>query len=190
MTQENLTKSIPQTGIEFSSKGKFLYTSFINNELYNVFSNGDGTTYAELNEELTKELIKIPTVYIKRIGNRVLIGGQVASEHTIADGWEPYYGTIIDQKLGEYDYFVLENDALVVKTDEVLKNKNLVKEMKDYLNKTDFKMTVDYFDTLTEDKKKELIEKRAQARQLIRELDVEISNSIPLENTTINNKIV
>lgn len=43
-----------------------------------------------------------------------------------------------------------------------------VTEAKKFLNSTDFKMTVDYFNTLTEAEQNELITKRAEAREFIR----------------------
>lgn len=46
--------------------------------------------------------------------------------------------------------------------------KNLIAEAKNYLASTDYKMTVDYFATLTEIEQNELILKRAEAREFIR----------------------
>ena len=45
--------------------------------------------------------------------------------------------------------------------------KNQVAEAKNYLASTDYKMTVDYFATLTEIEQNELILKRAEAREFI-----------------------
>ena len=45
---------------------------------------------------------------------------------------------------------------------------NLVQEAKNYLANTDYKMTVDYFATLSKEIQDELIAKRAEAREFIR----------------------
>lgn len=47
-----------------------------------------------------------------------------------------------------------------------------VQEYKAYLLATDFKMTVDYYATLTAEEQAELIEKRAEAREYVRVNDV------------------
>lgn len=46
--------------------------------------------------------------------------------------------------------------------------KNQVAEAKNYLASTDYKMTIDYFATLTELEQNELIAKRAEAREFVR----------------------
>ncbi|PPD55745.1 MAG: hypothetical protein CTY12_00365 [Methylotenera sp.] len=33
-------------------------------------------------------------IYIKKLGNRVVLGGCVANESMLADGWEEYHGSI------------------------------------------------------------------------------------------------
>lgn len=33
-------------------------------------------------------------IYIKKLGNRVLLGGVVANESMLVDGWEEYHGPI------------------------------------------------------------------------------------------------
>ena len=43
-----------------------------------------------------------------------------------------------------------------------------VQEKKKYLSETDYKMTVDYFTTLTEEEQVELTSLRAEAREFIR----------------------
>ena len=50
-----------------------------------------------------------------------------------------------------------------------------IAEAKAYLESTDFKMTVDYYATLTAEEQAELTEKRAEAREYVRVNDV--SNS-------------
>lgn len=44
-----------------------------------------------------------------------------------------------------------------------------IKEAKSYLSSTDYKMTVDYFATLTQDEQDELIKLRSESRKFIRE---------------------
>lgn len=51
-------------------------------------------------------------------------------------------------------------------------NAQKVQEARNYLTKTDFKMTVDYYATLTEVEQLELTTKRAEAREFIRTNDV------------------
>lgn len=43
-----------------------------------------------------------------------------------------------------------------------------VQEAKTYLQSTDYKMTVDYFGTLSKEEQDELIAKRAEAREIVR----------------------
>ena len=43
-----------------------------------------------------------------------------------------------------------------------------VQEKKNYLVETDYKMTVDYYETLKEEEQKELTQTRAEAREFIR----------------------
>lgn len=51
--------------------------------------------------------------------------------------------------------------------EQILQNK--IAEAKTYLSSTDYKMTVDYFATLSQDVQDELIKLRAEARQFLRE---------------------
>lgn len=66
---------------------------------------------------------------------------------------------------------ITENEAEIIlnpqKTEEEL-TQIKVYDAKEYLSTTDFKMTVDYFSTLEEAKKQELLTKRAEAREYIR----------------------
>ena len=50
---------------------------------------------------------------------------------------------------------------------EILQNK--INKAKTYLLSTDYKMTVDYFATLTKEQQDDLIKLRAEARQFIRD---------------------
>jgi hypothetical protein len=51
-------------------------------------------------------------------------------------------------------------------------NAQKVSEAKDYLASTDFYMTIDKYATLTDERKAELTQLRAEARKLINELEV------------------
>ena len=62
------------------------------------------------------------------------------------------------------DSFIYPTDEEIAK--EELNNK--IAEAKVYLSTTDYKMTVDYFATLTKDVQDELILKRNEAREFIR----------------------
>lgn len=166
MNQENIGPKESSSGNTIISKGTFLYKLYINDVLCNVFADGEGGTYSEADYVENKPV----TVYIKKISDNVVqIGGQHITEYLIEDGWEPYYGTIPDRTLSEFEYFVLEDNVLTIKTDEKRKKEDLANKMKEYLNQTDFKMTVDYFQTLTESQQIELTQKRAEARQIVRE---------------------
>ena len=62
-------------------------------------------------------------------------------------------------------------DNIVLPTQEELDEAERVHKLNEayaYLNSTDYKMTVDYFGTLTQEIKDELVTKRAEARELIR----------------------
>lgn len=71
-----------------------------------------------------------------------------------------------------------ENGKFIVKdfrTDEEIEKQELdkkISEAKAYLSSTDFKMTVDYFATLTDEEKAELTQLRAEAREFIRANDI------------------
>lgn len=63
-------------------------------------------------------------------------------------------------------------DAFIYPTDEEIAKEELthkINEAKAYLIATDYKMTVDYFATLTREVQDELILKRNEARELIRQ---------------------
>lgn len=61
-----------------------------------------------------------------------------------------------------------ELEAKLAPTPEQLEEQR-VAEAKTYLSSTDYKMTVDYFATLSQDVQDELIKLRAEARKFIRE---------------------
>lgn len=60
-------------------------------------------------------------------------------------------------------------DAIEVeRLEQELQNK--IKEAKNFLSLTDFKMTIDYFATMTKEEQNTLVSKRAEARLLINKL--------------------
>jgi hypothetical protein len=62
-------------------------------------------------------------------------------------------------------------DSFIYPTDEEIAKEELqhkINEAKVYLSSTDYKMTVDYFATLSKDIQDELILKRNEAREFIR----------------------
>lgn len=62
----------------------------------------------------------------------------------------------------------LEDAPIVKPTKEEILNQK-INEAKSYLLSTDYKMTIDYFATLTKDEQDNLIKLRANARQFIRD---------------------
>ena len=87
--------------------------------------------------------------------------------------------TLLRAKAKEYNTSLKEfeplikqcEDAFIYPTDEEIAKeeiKNKIAEAKAYLSSTDYKMTVDYFATLTKEIQDELILKRSDAREFIR----------------------
>ena len=74
--------------------------------------------------------------------------------------------------LKEFELLIKQcQDSFVYPTEEEIQAEitvNLVQEAKNYLANTDYKMTVDYFATLTESEQSMLTTKRAEAREFIR----------------------
>lgn len=79
------------------------------------------------------------------------------------------YGTSLD----EYEELIAEVEAgIVLPTPEEIAEQEKQAKLQEcyaYLNSTDYKMTVDYFDTLTESEQAILTTRRAEARQFIRD---------------------
>lgn len=77
-----------------------------------------------------------------------------------------------ETSLDEYKELIAECESkFIAPTDEEIQAeiiKNQVAEAKNYLASTDYKMTIDYFATLTELEQNELIAKRAEAREYVR----------------------
>jgi len=80
------------------------------------------------------------------------------------------YGNIIPDGFNEYKTGEEPKDFIEAQLKEIeyeiLQNK--INEAKQYLASTDYKMTVDYFATLTKEIQDELILKRNEAREFIR----------------------
>lgn len=78
------------------------------------------------------------------------------------------FGTSLD----EYEELIAECESkFIAPSEEEIQAeiiKNQVAEAKNYLASTDYKMTIDYFATLSEVEQNELIAKRAEAREFIR----------------------
>ena len=80
--------------------------------------------------------------------------------------------TEFETELDEYEEIIAECESkFVAPTEEEIQAEitaNLVQEAKNYLASTDYKMTIDYFATLSEVEQNEVIAKRAEARAFIR----------------------
>ena len=78
------------------------------------------------------------------------------------------YGTSLD----EYEELIAEVEAgIVLPTDEEIAEQERLAKLAEcyaYLNNTDYKMTVDYFATLSKEVQDDLVSKRAAAREFIR----------------------
>lgn len=78
-----------------------------------------------------------------------------------------------ETSLEDYEDLIAEcEDSFVYPTDEEIEKEELqhkINEAKSYLLSTDYKMTVDYFATLTKEIQDELVLKRNKAREFIRE---------------------
>lgn len=98
-----------------------------------------------------------------------------------------YYKTQIEiRAIEEGQEFLIESDWIEVTLEEVeavnkakeeeFKNsiEYIISEAKSYLSSTDFYMTVDKYAELSEERKVELTTKRAEARELINELEVQL----------------
>lgn len=77
-----------------------------------------------------------------------------------------------ETSLEDYEDLIAECEKnFIAPTEEEIQAEitvNLVQEAKNYLASTDYKMTVDYFATLSEVEQNELIAKRVEAREFVR----------------------
>ncbi|CAB4130343.1 hypothetical protein UFOVP116_393 [uncultured Caudovirales phage] len=116
--------------------------------------------------------------YIRQLGDRIELGGQVATTEMLNNGWFEYNGPLPERNPEVYEYFALDNNVIVIKTNDSQQRDLKVEEMKKYLADTDYKMTVDYFAQLTPEQQQELTEKRDAARKLIREYQNQVNNQL------------
>lgn len=106
--------------------------------------------------------------YIKAVSNNnVQVGGQVATQDMIDDGWIEYHGGV--PELGDGQVFILENGILVA-SDVEISPLTQIQIYKDYLKDTDFKMLPGYVPKEGEDLEA-IKTKRDQAREYIRETE-------------------
>lgn len=103
--------------------------------------------------------------YIKVSDHRVILGGQVATQAMIDDGWVEYHGEVPSIEDGQ-EYKMVDG-ALVVYTLEI-SPLTQIQNYKDYLSDTDFKMLPSYVPKEGEDLEAIRL-KRDQAREYIRE---------------------
>jgi hypothetical protein len=108
------------------------------------------------------------TIYIKQIGEIVQLGGQIATEEMLEQGWVLYSGNLPTRAPLPFEYLALVDGVIEIKKNEELAKKIQVNEMRQYLVDTDYKMTVDYFASMTPEQQQELIAKREEARGIIR----------------------
>jgi hypothetical protein len=103
-------------------------------------------------------------IYIKLNNKEVTLGGTVATEEMLAIGWVEYNGEIPNiERDDKFSKIVFVDGVLVLEVDAEAKLTSDIAEAKAYLESTDFKMTVDYDEDVTEVKLK-----RKEAREFIR----------------------
>jgi len=77
-----------------------------------------------------------------------------------------------ETELSEYEELIAECESnFVAPTEEEIQAEitaNLVQEAKNYLASTDYKMTVDYFATLSKEEQDSLVKERAEKREFVR----------------------
>ena len=77
-----------------------------------------------------------------------------------------------ETSLEDYEDLIAECEKnFIAPTEEEIQAEitvNLVQEAKNYLASTDYKMTIDYFATLSKEVQDELIAKRVEAREFVR----------------------
>lgn len=111
--------------------------------------------------------------YIRKIsGDIVQLGGQVATDAMIEDGWFEYHGEI-----PQGNHFKLVDDVLVAFVPEKTENEKYT-DYKDYLNKTDHKMLSDYSPKQGDDLDAIKAE-RAVAREYCREWEAKYMSPLP-----------
>jgi hypothetical protein len=113
-------------------------------------------------------------IYIRKINNEVVqLGGTVATDAMIEDGWFEYHGSI-----PEGQHFKLINDELVAFVPEKTEYE-MYNDYKAYLNATDHKLFSDY--PLKEGEDLDLIKnERAVARTYCREYEAKYQQGFPI----------
>jgi len=103
-------------------------------------------------------------IYIKPNDKEVTLGGTIATEEMISNGWIEYDGDIPTIEDGDkYSKIVFVDGSLVLETDTEAKLADGIAEAKAYLEATDWKVLPDYDEDTTEIKLK-----RQEAREFIR----------------------
>lgn len=102
-------------------------------------------------------------IYIKKINDiEYQLGGQVATDQMLDDGWTPYYGPIPE---GQHFQLV---EGILEPYDPPVPVLEQVRLYKEYLTNTDYKMLPGYVPKEGEDLKA-VEEERNKAREYIRE---------------------
>ena len=113
-------------------------------------------------------------IYIRRINGEVVqLGGTVATDAMIEDGWFEYHGPI-----PEGQHFKLVNDELVAFVPEKTEYEKY-NEYKAYLNATDHKLFSDYTPKEGEDLQA-ITAERAVARTYCREYEAKYQQGLPI----------
>ena len=80
--------------------------------------------------------------------------------------------TEFETELDEYEEIIAECESkFVAPTEEEIQAEitvNLVQEAKNYLASTDYKMTIDYFATLSKEEQDSLVKERVEKREFVR----------------------
>ena len=80
--------------------------------------------------------------------------------------------TEFETELDEYEDLIAEcENNFIAPTEEEIQAEitvNLVQEAKNYLASTDYKMTIDYFATLSKEEQDSLVKERAEKREFVR----------------------
>lgn len=116
-------------------------------------------------------------IYIKESEHNVILGGQVATQAMLNDGWIEYHGEVPFIENGQLVKLV--NGVLVAYTPEVAPLTQ-VQNYKDFLDSTDFKMLPGYVPKEGEDLEA-VKAQRDIARQYIRDNDTTKRQPVPAE---------
>lgn len=106
-------------------------------------------------------------IYIKVSEHRVILGGEVANQAMIDDGWTEYHGEVPSVEDGQLLKLI---DGVLVTYSQEIAPLTQVHNYKEYLNSTDFKMLPGYVPKEGEDLEA-IKAKRDLAREYIRAND-------------------